>query len=495
MKRILIAGPLLLGLAACRTESSVAPNAAGPQAPSFDIRDKFHDNGNSNFYFLPPTVPNPGNGADKDKNDVGSAPDVRVTITAWADGQDPGLCLGDPTNTPGTPSPSNCAPAGGLKADLTNGLTKLEVNNSEYKTHWKIPADPTVYYRILVYLDLGTTTKTLGWADLKTGANGGALKGTNTYEYVPKEDKSDLEIKFRIVSQCKNQSACGERYVDLSGPTNGPPVTIFLGDPSKPIGGVTIPPQGTGGVVKFAVESCPDLPLDIPLFGTCIRVTTDPSGEGGPYLGIPATVFSCDAVKDAGKLVGGISGDQSESVRMHRKDASTIVVLPPGTANCPQLTGQHIGPADFLRSLVHGNWKQVGQQLATLVSPTPLYARRLHQGGGGSTCCFSDFQNALPSGIEVDNFSAPTGIVVTDIGSRPVMNAQVHFILCDGTEKVVKSDANGFSPLPKGNLNYAFGYGLGFGEGPEPYFPWYGPVTLDNPPRHFFDYHWGSCGG
>jgi hypothetical protein len=287
------------------------------------------------------------------------------------------------------------------------------------------------------------------------------------------------------VSQCKNPSSCGERYVDLNGTQ---PVTVFLGDPAKPTGGVTIPPQGDGGVVKVAVEPCADLPLDIPLFGSCIKVTTDPAinlNEGGG-LNYDATVFVCDAVQDASKLPGGASGAQSESVRLHRRDGNDIRALPEGPAVCPQLTGQNLGPADLFRSVVHGNWKEAGQQLAALVSPTPAYARRLHQGGGGNTCCFSDFQNALPSSIRLDcGECTPTGILVKDVGNRPVQNAKVHFGLCGGGEVVVKSDANGFAPFPRSPSQYASGWGLGH---PDPYYPSEGAVSLPYPPDPLFYY-------
>src|SRR2546421_12070403 len=46
---------LLVGCA----ERANAPTAVRPAAPSFEIRDGAHNNGNPHFYFLPPIVANP----------------------------------------------------------------------------------------------------------------------------------------------------------------------------------------------------------------------------------------------------------------------------------------------------------------------------------------------------------------------------------------------------------------------------------------------------
>src|SRR5260370_40391204 len=45
-------------LVAC-ADRATAPTAVRPAAPSFEIRDGAHNNGNPHFYFLPPIVASP----------------------------------------------------------------------------------------------------------------------------------------------------------------------------------------------------------------------------------------------------------------------------------------------------------------------------------------------------------------------------------------------------------------------------------------------------
>ena len=47
-----------LVLVACADRAN-APTAVRPTAPSFEIRDGAHNNGNPHFYFLPPIVASP----------------------------------------------------------------------------------------------------------------------------------------------------------------------------------------------------------------------------------------------------------------------------------------------------------------------------------------------------------------------------------------------------------------------------------------------------
>src|SRR3989442_467112 len=69
---------LLVGCA----ERANAPTAVRPAAPSFEIRDGAHNNGNPHFYFLPPIVASPNATGSFDAT---QAPSVTVCQLAGSD--------------------------------------------------------------------------------------------------------------------------------------------------------------------------------------------------------------------------------------------------------------------------------------------------------------------------------------------------------------------------------------------------------------------------
>jgi hypothetical protein len=189
--------------------------------------------------------------------------------------------------------------------------------------------------------------------------------------------------------------------------------------------------------------------------------------------------FVCDVEEDATGL-----GAQQELLTLHRKhEDEPVEALPHAFDQCP-LENNTVGSVKGLfRALVHGKWKKAGKELAGLLGPRPLYARRLDAGAGGSVDGgFSDFQFALPATMEISSGNAQVALAgstlpakptvfVKDFLGNPVANAHVHFSTTDGSVAPLSdsTDANGIASVdwtigPAGDLGQdsmiASGYGL-----------------------------------
>src|SRR6185369_2627971 len=135
--------------------------------------------------------------------------------------------------------------------------------------------------------------------------------------------------------------------------------------------------------------------------------------------------------------------DQEKRITMHQLDEDPITHVQtvhalPHAPGCPQV-GAQATVKGFINALAHKNWSKAGKELAGLLSPRPLYARRIDQGGGGEQVAdFSDFQFALPvkgqisagqnQGVVAGNPAATNPkVLVTDLGNLPVSGVTVKF--------------------------------------------------------------------
>jgi hypothetical protein len=200
-------------------------------------------------------------------------------------------------------------------------------------------------------------------------------------------------------------------------------------------------------------------------------VTADPALPPGGLTNA-ATVFICD-VSEASVLQGGqvVDEDQAHRITLHRVDPDpdpshvggyVVAALPHAAACATNVSSRAPTFGGFLAALRHGKLREAAHQAMSMLSPTPLYAARyIDLGGGGSSSFFSDFQFALPAGMEVEpatnDQSADFGtmvplfptVKVTDVGGAPVRGATVHFSTADGslTASQAVTDANGLAQV------------------------------------------------
>jgi hypothetical protein len=403
----------------------------------FAISDGAHG-GNPDLFFLPPTVPGP----HAERSRVYPDLDPVVTIRPRNDANTDFTGAGETFNPP--------------------------LTGHEYKVNWKVPVSPTIYYRIAVAVG----GLELGFVDLKTAASDNALKGTDPNEFATKKDGTVFEIKFRIESHC-SQAPCGEAFINLADGGD-----VFLTDHGVRVGGVHIEPGSGSGDVNISVQRCVDgnLPLDIPVFGSCLTVNTNPEiGDDNPLPPGHGTVFVCDA-----EAATDVLGDQHDLVTLHRRHGDEVQALPHTSDECSESVGA-ASVGGLFRAVAHREWGAARRQLFGLLAPRPLYARRrLHLGGGGETSEFSDFQFALPASMQIQSGDDQTGpfgsrlpnplvVLVSDLRGDPVANARVHFTTDDGrlSGGVVLTGADGlaqvFWTLPRSGASPFHTTASGFG--------------------------------
>ncbi len=372
-RRVLLCLALIL-VSACNGDKIGQPIAT-PTSNTKQISDAVHTAGNPDFFFLPPMVPNPSGGTNWDAGafNPSLAPTVEICATATAGA----ACASSPLSYPAS----------------------LRAADEQYAYNWKVPTDAQVYYRITVKVG----SKPLGWADVQAGT-AAEVKHMGTGEFIPLVDGRTLPIKFRIeryaLCAIPSVGGCTSASADIA----TTPLTVSTGTPtSDQIGisdvkGVFIPAQGGPDAMPETVTlaACDDLSPVIhrQTIGDCVRVTLDPART----LSTHATVFICSVGIDA----AGLPNVDPEQIRMYRSDADGVAVLQPANACKPHSPGGVATANPSLRemfaSLAHGEFKRAANEAVALVSPKALYAAMfIDLGGGGETCCFSDFQFGVPS--------------------------------------------------------------------------------------------------
>ena len=438
-------------LAACQNDAGLSPSTVDLPGGLMNplIADGNHSAGNRDFFFLEPMVADPRKTQYFNKGQFNAKLKPEVLICTKVGDVIGGNCV--------TADGDNVAHFSGSQITLHLENDPLNDENFWYQVDWKIPTSATTFYRVTV--KVGATI--LGSADVKTGTK----SASNTNDYAFQKDGATLPIKFRIENRALCTPAgdyspsaaapCASATVDLG--TGGTATTTLPGGYSA---GVSIPSQPGGGAVTVTVKPCLDLnaesrginAIDLPVFGSCLTITTDPVLTS---LTNPAVVSVCDAAFDLD--LSSLEPSQKEQITLHQWDAgspATVKALPEATPSCPVVVGS-LGSRikGVLAHLRQGEWKAAGRGLASLVGPQQLYAINL--GGGGKVGGFSDFQFALPAKMEIvppnpvtvaPGTVVPATVKVTDLFGAPVVGARVHF--SGGTTATITTIAGGIASTP-----------------------------------------------
>lgn len=440
MKTRLLVGLAVLGLAACRATETSMPT----ESPSLAISDGAHANpgipGNPDFFFLPPIV-------------LPTSFLTNWNFNAFNGDLSPSLvlCQLDQTNpaliTPATPCR---APAGGLPLTISgadvkkhfplagespNPFANLEDLLAHYHAKYQVTSSCTKTYFLRVRVKVGTVE--LGFADVQCVTSILELLKVDYKKFGAVFRGTTLQIPFRIekfaLCPVPGVGPCTTATVDLAA---GGTVNLVAG--TQTVGGVAIPPQGgSPEPTTITVKPCTisSLPIDIPQYGTCLTILSDPLVEGENALTLPASVYDCTVSADP-TLPGQ---PQLELVTLHRFRNGIVQALPHSGDNCTVSVGAASGSfSGLLAALTRGDWKGVGNQLFGLIAPKPLYARRLDVGAGGMSAEFSDFRFALPCKaviVQGNNQIAAPGTLLpfaptvkcTDLFGAPVAGATVKF--------------------------------------------------------------------
>ena len=431
--------PILLCLAAafvvaCQDqEPPTAPPDLG--GPLFEIKDGARG-GNDHFFFLPPIVRG------------------RPVFTGVFDGDLPAVVEICKLNPEGTDCLAD-QPAGFpvvFTTETGTGSQRIRViqRRGFYMVLWRTrdsDLEAGMIYRIRVLV--GETD--LGHADVKVVDNFQDFIETLIHErdeFIPLSERASLPllIRFRIEegALCESEP-CTTETVDLA--QGGTVVLEETGDR------IDIPAQGPGAPeVAVTMQPCTDpaeLPIDLPKFGNCIRITADPPLSAS--LDPPATVSVCSAVG----LVTGLTEQQEDLLMLHRLDepAGDVFALPLVADFCPEPVGS-LRSSSFPQ-FARAGWQALRDRLAALVSPRALFASAVvwhDRDKGGSSPTFSSFQFALPAKMEkvpdTDNQTAvvntpvpiPPAVHVTDARDGNVADATVRFEVTLGDGTVVPTE-------------------------------------------------------
>lgn len=423
MKRIVALASLVAALSVACTDERV-PSAPAVSQPMFEIKDG-HVGGNPKFFFL---FPIRRLADDAKVPSTGFNPDLAPVIEVYE-------CAGT--------SATGCVlPLGARKSRLTMGGTAL-LNRifvlpqfKEYAALWDtrslgLLTDRTYRIQVLVGGEV------LGFADVDVVRTLREAASVNPNDFVPLLQNLILPIRFWI------GVTGNSKPIDLA--LGGTVVLATTGDR------VTIPPQGPGKpVITVTVQPCTDaagtpksIDVDLPTFGNCLRVTTDP--EIATDLSPKATVSICSLLP----VVPILPGSQKELLTLHRQKGAVIQALPHAPNDfCPPppLPLGSAAPSG-VRGWAAAGWRWTQRSVAALIGPRRLYAGSASREAstalldvgeaGGLTPLLSDFQFALPAKMDYvvpsdASRTAPVGnlftqVMVTDARNGAVAGAKVTF--------------------------------------------------------------------
>ncbi|HVH68714.1 MAG TPA: Ig-like domain-containing protein [Gemmatimonadales bacterium] len=412
----------LIAITGC-TEQRVTPPAVGH--PLALILDGAH-NGDPNFFFLPPLVPNPVN----DPHFNASAFDATLSPTVE-------VCrlTGDPRS-----GPVFCVANAALVFGPVNAV--LDATNQQYQVNWDTKAppglDPTKFYRIRVRGAAGKSV--LGSIDVDPVDKG--IKNIRTGDVVQFQDGRTLPIKFRIQQgeACTLSVDCVTQIVGAGGATI---VTseagggVIGGGVSIPAGALDVGEEITVTISKLDQQPC--LPgFDLPQFEDCYRFTANPplsarKNNPGRFnvdviaamcVELPVTITEAQ-----GRLLQLHAFDGEQGIRALPNASAAFLPCEPSRFPPPLPGGLGVRP----------RWRGMLDRLVAFAAPPPAYASMVHLGVGGGTCCFSDITWALPAKMAAVNngdgqtatagtaVEIPPAVIVTDSNNVPVAGATVHF--------------------------------------------------------------------
>ena len=419
-------------------QDTQVPTTPDVLAPSLDVSDGAHQPtggpfSNPDFFFLPPLVTNPVNHSDFEPGEFnpGLVPRVRI-------------CQGE-ADCPGTAVLELPASLQGNHYQFNWKTSKGDAGNS-FRVHvvvGGVAGDALFPGTVLGYLDVSLakgSPRPAQNADDKARVNAGS---TAPIKFTIENDALCFDPVTGLTQQtCASAtiSTNEDSRVELPSEEDGLVAALDFPDQS---GDDPLPPQ-----VTITMEPCEDLDLDIPLFGDCVRITTDPPI---PALNVPAILSVCTAALHTD--LGALTPAQKPLVTLiHQSEVegSLPEALPHAQEDCTETVGAlHRNP---LFRFAQRGWRAVGTQVARLMGPKLAWANAvlIDRGGGGQVGDFeSFFQFALPAKMErlpdtdgqvaLLNEAVPhaPGVVVTDARGDSVADATVHFEIVSGTGEIV----------------------------------------------------------
>ena len=420
MKRWQLAVVAIAAISACTEQQVTRPPVGRPTAL---VLDGAH-NGDPEFFFLPPLVPDPSTDPNFDpaKFDATLAPTVEVC-----------RLTGDPRS-----GPVFCVANAALVFGPVNAI--LDLTSQQYRVNWdtKSPTllDPSQFYRIRVRGAAGKSV--LGSLDVDPVDQG--IKNLRSGDVVQFPDGRTLPIKFRIEQgeRCTFNADCVTQVVGAGG------AIIITSEAGRGVtgGGVAIPPDALDPGEEITVtisrlDRQPCLPqIDIAQFEGCFQFTADPPLSARTHN--PGRFNTDVVVAICVELPLTITQAQEGLLQLHAFDAAQGVrALPNASAAfLPCEPNRFPFPPGGLGA--RPGWRGILDRVAAFAVPQPAYASMVHLGVGGSSCCFSDIGWALPAKMAVlagddqlaalgDAVATPPALLVTDANNAPVAGATVHF--------------------------------------------------------------------
>jgi hypothetical protein len=456
---LLVLATVVFALGCGDRQPLTGPNAR-PGGPRLDISDGAHDNGNDDFFFLPPMVKEPtGKPGYKDE---AFHPGVRPHVT---------ICQLE--------TATQCA-AGDPFKHFAPDQVSLQTEN--YQVNWDTKEKPLIdgkVYRIQVFVG----DVRLGYADVQHADNRSELKNVETDEFVPLIDGRTLPIKFRIEvgALCEFDAVCSSTFVDAD------------------VGGTFYAADG-GAAINFEPG---DLPADVVL--TIERVPVPPGAPCVAGAAVGSVVFQqwegCFRMTTAPDIdaLGGFTGQVEvavciepgvpeavrENLLLHKFDEGEPVqrpepITPPFPFDCDGFEGTpppNPGPIGLARDAV----RMFAAGLARVFGPRTAYAL---DGGLGCILAIGDGLSTFFWGLPVTASAsagdgqevligttvpiAPSVEVMTvhpddeEVGNEPVSDVPVTFTVVGGggtllnaagapvSSVAVLTNVDGIATLPTG---------------------------------------------
>src|SRR2546425_324580 len=344
------------------------------------ILDGAHD-GDPDFFFLPPLVPDPSNGPNFDagKFDATLSPTVEVC-----------RLTGDPRA-----GPVFCVANAALVFGPANAI--LDPTTQQYRVNWdtKSPTllDPSQFYRIRVRGAAGKSV--LGSLDVDPVDLG--IKNLRSGDVVQFLDGRTLPIKFRIEQgeRCTLNADCVTQVVAAGG------ATIITSEAGGGVtgGGVAIPPDALDPGEEITVtisrlDRQPCLPqLDIAQFEGCYQFTANPPLSARTHN---TGRFNTDVVVAiCVERPVTITEAQERLLQLHAFDVGQGVRVLPNASAAFLPCEPNRFPTGGLGA--RPGWRGMLDRLTALAVPQPAYASMVHLGVGGSSFCFIAIGCALPA--------------------------------------------------------------------------------------------------
>ena len=468
--RLFLLSALALVVACAEHTLPTEPSLTAPSDPSEIISDGAHNNGNPDFFFLPPMVPLPLHNAKFELGKFNNQlkPSLKIEICQLQ---------ATPVNAKGLPKANTPCVAGAPLKTFAPGsvqLVNLPLRQNGWWRAFGLPDDGfyyvlwdtrqsnlnvNKYYRIKVFV-AGSPDVLLGIADVDPMSSLSQWKFTLTGEVIQLIDDVMLPIPFRVENGggsalCGDAVLCTSMVVTNDNPNgdfqvvpaqgnNGPIAGAVFPDGWLPVGPgrptsvvVTIRSVNTGvNDVATGTQANPchaNLPLQ--QFNGCFNFTTTPALaplEDGSQFALPVTVVVCYVLHDTEDprepWVQLWSSGPDEPAHPLASASDALVLTAPTEHNCGSNFLEVIGsnaPSNAFARLAGAGWRKFRAGLGRLAGVQTAYAVDL--GLGGITKRFSNVGPALTAEIQRSTATdLQLGAGATTTATARIVGTRVH---------------------------------------------------------------------